>query len=327
MKNQLKLLCGSSNRPLAEEISKLLNMPLMPVELKKFSDGELYCRILESVRGCDVYIIQSTSPDVNHHLMELLIMADALKRSSPFEITAVVPYYGYCRQDKKHHAREPITAKLVANMIVTSGVSRLMTFDLHAPPVQGFFDIPTDNLEAMPLFAQHIVQKNLRNIVVVSPDAGGTIRARTMANELAAPLAIVDKRRPAPNVAEVMNIIGDVRGKTAIIFDDIIDTAGSLVAASEILMQFGAKEVYACATHAILSGDAAGRLDKSPLREIVVSNTINIPPEKNFKKLTILSIASLLAEGIKRTHEGKPMGVVYEDLHQTIQKQAAKLQK
>lgn len=325
MRTNFRLICGSASKELGQEIAKKLKVDVTPVDFRKFSDGELYCRVLQSVRGCDVYIVHSTGPDVNEHLMELLIMADALKRSSPYHITAVIPYYGYCRQDKKHKSREPITAKLVANMIQSSGISRVMTFDLHAPPVQGFFDIPSDNLEAMPLFAQYFLNKKLRDVVVVSPDAGGTIRARAMANELGVPLAIVDKRRPRQNVAQVMNVIGDVKGKTAILIDDIIDTGGSLAAAAKILIRKGAREVYACATHGIFSANAFDKLGKSQLKEVVVTNTIEHKSIKKSSRVKVLSLSTLLAEGIRRTHEGKPMGVVYEKMYKDIQKKASRL--
>tara|TARA_Y100000310_G_C20649984_1_gene798823 strand:- start:579 stop:1553 length:975 start_codon:yes stop_codon:yes gene_type:complete len=319
VKENCKLVAGGSNLELANQVSKLMKIPLMPIDLKQFSDGELYCRILESVRGSDVYIIQSTSPDVNHNLMELLIISDALKRSSPINITAVVPYFGYCRQDKKHKSREPITAKLVANMMMVAGINRLITFDLHAAPVQGFFDIPSDNLEVMPLFAEYIVDKGLKDIVIVSPDAGGVTRARAMATELNVPIAIVDKRRPSQNVAEVLNVIGDVNGRTAIIIDDIIDTAGSIVAATDLLIKHGAKDVYAFASHALLSGEAVSRLENSPVKEVIVTDTISIPKEKQFNKLKIISVGYILAEAISRTNKGKPMGVVYEDMMKKIQ--------
>src|SRR3989338_3515069 len=323
-KENLKLVAGTASRQLAEEVSRILKVPLMPVDIRRFSDGETYCRILESVRGADVYIIQSTSPDVDHNLMELLIMSDALKRSSPFNITAITPYYGYCRQDKKAKSREPITAKLVANMITGAGVHRIVTFDLHVAQVQGFFDIPSDNMEVMPLFAEYIVNLKKKDMVVVSPDAGGTARARALATELNSPIAIVDKRRPAPNVAEVLNVIGNVKGKTAIIIDDIIDTAGTVIAASEILLEFGAAEVYVVATHALLSGAASERLEKSRIKEVLASNTIELPEEKKFSKLKVISVASVLAETIKRTHEGLPMGVFYEDMHRKIQEKVSK---
>ena len=320
LKEHFKLISGTANRKLAEEVAKILKIPLTPVEIKRFHDGEIYCRVLESVRGCDVFIIQPTSPDASLHLMELLILVDALKRSSPDKITTVIPYYGYCRQDKKTKPREPITAKLVANMIETAGVDRVIMFDLHVAQVQGFFDIPSDNLEVVPIFADYIAGKKLRDIIIVSPDAGGAARARYFGKVLDAPIAIVDKRRPQPNVAEVENVIGDVKGKTAILVDDLIDTAGTMTEAAKILMKFGAKYVYAFATHGVLSEPAAERIEKSRIKEVVVTNTVEIPKEKMTSKLKVLSIAPLLAETIKRTHEGLPMGVVYEQMYRKLEK-------
>ena len=320
-KFHLKLISGTANRKLAEEISKILKVPLTPVDIRRFSDGEIYCRILESVRGGDVYIIQPTSPDANHNIMELLIMVDALNRSSPEKITAVIPYFGYCRQDKKTKAREPITAKLVANMIQIAGVDRVIMFDLHVAQVQGFFDIPSDNLDLIPKVLEYIIDKKLKDVVIVSPDAGGAARARSYARVLNAPIAIIDKRRPEANVAEVHNVIGDVKGKTAILVDDLIDTAGSMTEAAGILIKFGAKEVYAFATHGVLSGPAIERIKKSHLKELVITNTIEIPQEKMISKIKVLSVGPILAETIKRTHEGLPMGVVYEEMYKKVQKQ------
>ena len=251
-------------------------------------------------------------------------MVDALKRSSPEKITAVIPSYGYCRQDKKTKAREPITAKLVANMIQVAGVDRVIMFDLHVAQVQGFFDIPTDNLDMLPQFAEYILGKNLKNIVVVSPDAGGAARARAFAKVLDAPIAIIDKRRPEPNVAQVENVIGDVKGKSAVIVDDLIDTAGSITEAAKILVKHGAKEVYALATHGVLSGQAMERTAKSHLKEVIVTNTIEMPKEKSIPKLKVLSIGPLLAEDIRRTHEGLPMGIVYEEMYKKLEKKARK---
>ncbi len=315
-----RLMSGTANRKLSEEVSKILKIPLTPVEIKTFSDGEIYCRILESVRGGDVYIIQPTSPDASLNLMELLIMIDALKRSSPDKITAVIPYFGYCRQDKKTKPREPITAKLVANMIQIAGADRVMTFDLHVAQVQGFFDIPSDNLDLIPQFVDYIADKKFKDLVIVSPDAGGAARARAFAKVLHAPIAIIDKRRPEPNVAAVENVIGDVKGKTAIIVDDIIDTAGSITEAAGILTKFGAREVYAMATHGIFSGPAIERISKSKLKEVIVTNTVGIPKEKISSKIKVISVGPLLAETIKRTHEGLPMGVVYEGMYKKLEK-------
>ena len=320
VKEHFKLISGTANKLLAEEVSKILKVPLTPVEIKRFHDGEIYCRVLESVRGCDVFIIQPTSPDASLNLMELLIMVDALKRSSPDKVTAVIPYYGYCRQDKKTKPREPITAKLVANMITVAGVDRVLMFDLHVAQVQGFFDIPSDNLEVVPVFADYIANKKLKNIVIVSPDAGGAARAREFGKVLHAPIAVIDKRRPEPNVAEVLNVIGEVNGKTAFLVDDIIDTAGSITEAAGILIKLGAKEIYALATHGVLSGPAIERIMKSPIKEVVITNTIEIPKEKIIEKLNVISIAPLLAETIKRTHEGSPMGIVYEEMYRKVEK-------
>ena len=316
----LKLISGTANRRLSDEVAKILNLPLTPVEIKRFHDGEIYCRVMESVRGCDVFIIQPTSPDASLNLMELLILVDALKRSSPDKITAVIPYFGYCRQDKKTKPREPITAKLVANMIETAGVDRVIMFDVHVAQLQGFFDIPSDNLEVAPLFADYVADKKIKDIVVVSPDAGGAARARSFAKILNAPIAIVDKRRPEANVAEVKNVIGDVRGKTAILIDDLLDTAGTMSEAANILLKFGAKEVYSLATHGVLSKPATERISKSSIKEVVVTNTIDIPKEKMTSKLKVISIAPLLSETIKRTHEGLPMGVVYEEMYKKLEK-------
>ena len=320
LKEHFKLISGTANKKLAEEIARILKVPLTPVEIKRFHDGEIYCRVLESVRGADIFIIQPTSPDASHNLMELLILVDALKRSSPQNITAVIPYYGYCRQDKKTKAREPITAKLVANMLETAGVKRVIMFDLHVAQVQGFFDIPSDNLDAIPLFGDYIASKKLKDIVIVSPDAGGASRARSYAKVLNSPIAIIDKRRPEPNVAEVENVIGYVKGKTAILIDDIIDTAGSITEAAKILLKFGAKDVYVFATHGLFSGPAIERISNSKIKEVVVTNTIDIPREKRISRLKIMSVAPLLAEDIKRTHEGLPMGIVYEGMYKKLEK-------
>lgn len=320
LKEHFKLISGTANKKLAEEVAKILKIPLTPVEIKRFHDGEIYCRVLESVRGCDVYVIQPTSPDASLNLMELLILVDALKRSSPDKITAVIPYYGYCRQDKKTKPREPITAKLVANMIETAGVDRVIMFDLHVAQVQGFFDIPSDNLDVVPLFADYIAGKKLKDIIIVSPDAGGAARARSFGKLLNAPIAIIDKRRSEQNVARVENVIGNVKGKTAFLVDDIIDTAGSIAEAANILMKFGAKEVYALATHGVLSNSAMEKISKSSIKEAIVTNTISIPKDKMASKLKVISIAPLLAETIKRTHEGLPMGVVYEEMYKKLEK-------
>ena len=320
MDRKIKLISGTANPELAEEISSYLNIPLTQVEFKKFSDGEIYCRIKQSVRGSHVFVIQPTSSDANNNLMELLILVDALRRASAEEITAVIPYYGYARQDRKVAAREPITAKLVANLIITAGIDRVVTFDLHVDQIQGFFDIPLDNLEALPLIAGEFLEKNLKDIVVVSPDAGGTTRARKLAELLNASLAIIDKRRPKHNEAKIINIIGEVYGKAAILVDDMIDTGNTMVNASTALLANGATEVYACATHPVFSGEAISRFDKSSVKEIITTNTISIPPEKRIQKLKIISVAPLLAESIKRVYEGTPMGVFFDGLYDKLAK-------
>ncbi len=316
----LKIISGTANPVLAREVADYLKLPLTPVEIKKFSDGEIYVRVLESVRGCDTYIIQPTNSDANDNLMELLILADALKRSSPVSITAIIPYYGYSRQDKKSKAREPITAKLVANMIQVAGIDRVIFFELHVPQVQGFFDIPSDNLDILPFFAEYVLDKKAREVVIVSPDAGGAARARSLAQVLNVPIAIVDKRRQQHNIAEVQNVIGDVKGKTCFIIDDMIDTAGSITESAKILRKHGAAKMYAIATHAVLSGDAVQKIDNSLIEEVLVSNTIPISPQKRIRKLKVISIAKIMAEDIKRTHEGTSLGTYYEELYQRLGK-------
>lgn len=320
MEGKFRLIAGNANKSLALEVAKRLNIKLTPVDIHRFSDGEIYVRILESVRGCNVFIIQPTSPDANLHLMELLIMVDALKRASPKRITAVIPYFGYSRQDKKTKPREPITAKLVAKLIEAAGVDRVMTFDLHVAQVQGFFDIPSDNLDLIPIHAEYILNKKLKNVVVVAPDVGSASRARALARVIHAPIAIVDKRRPEQGVAKVEHVIGDVKDKTAILVDDIIDTAGTITESASMLKKYGAKDIYVLATHPVLSGPAIKRLQKAPIKEIFITNTIELPNQKKIKKIKVISIAPLLSETIKRAHEGTPMGVVYEKLYDKLKK-------
>jgi|TARA_B100001964_G_C14256002_1_gene612470 ribose-phosphate pyrophosphokinase len=320
MERKLKLIAGSANKGLALEVAKHLKIKLTPVDIHRFNDGEIYVRILESVRGSDVFIIQPTSSDANLHLMELLVMVDALKRASPRRITAVIPYFGYSRQDKKTKAREPITAKLVAKLIEVAGVDRVMTFELHVPQLQGFFDIPSDNLDLIPIYAEHILNKKLKNLVFVAPDVGSASRTRSLARVVHAPIAIVDKRRPKQGVAKVEHVIGNVKNKTAILVDDIIDTAGSIVESASFLKEYGAKDIYVLATHPVLSGPAIKKLQNSPIKEIFVTNTIELPKEKKIKKIKVISIAPLLAETIKRDHEGIPMGIVYEKLYDKLKK-------
>lgn len=307
----LKIFSLNSNEPLAQEIAKNIGTSLGKCTVSAFSDGEIQINIEESIRGCDVYVIQSTSTPVNHHIMELLIMIDALKRASANSINIVMPYYGYARQDRKARAREPITAKLVANLLEKAGASRVLTLDLHAPQIQGFFDVPIDNLQGVPILSDYIKTKNLEDIVIVSPDHGGVTRARRVADRLKAPLGIIDKRRPRPNVAEVMNIIGNIEGKTAILVDDMIDTAGTITIAADALVEQGAKEVYACCTHPILSGPAIERIRKSQIKELVVTNTIPIEDEKRIDKITELSVAPLMSEAIIRIHELKSVSTLF----------------
>lgn len=308
----LQLFSLNSNPKLAQEIADLLEVPLGKCTVTKFSDGETQINIEESVRAHDVYIVQSTSEPVNENIMELLILIDALKRASASSINIVIPYYGYARQDRKARAREPITSKLVANLLETAGAQRVLTLDLHAPQIQGFFDVPIDHLVGVPLLSDYIEAKNLEDIVVVSPDHGGVIRARKMAERLKAPIGIIDKRRPKPNVSEVMNIIGDVKGKTAVIIDDIIDTAGTIALAADALIEQGAKEVYACCTHPVLSGPAIERLESSQIKELVVTNSIQLPEEKKIDMITELSVAPLISEAIIRIHKEESVSVLFD---------------
>jgi ribose-phosphate pyrophosphokinase len=310
--HKLKLFALNSNMKLAEEIAEVMGIELGKCSVSRFSDGEIQINIEESIRGDDVFVLQSTSVPVNEHLMELLIMIDALKRASAKTINIVMPYYGYARQDRKARSREPITAKLVANLLETAGASRVITLDLHAPQIQGFFDIPIDHLMGVPILAEYFKNKNLDDVVVVSPDHGGVTRTRKLADRLKAPIAIIDKRRPKPNVAEVMNIVGQVAGKTAILIDDIIDTAGTITLAANALVENGAKEVYACCTHPVLSGPAIERIQNSKIKELVVTNTIALPEEKKIDKIVELSVAPLIAEAITRVYEMKSVSVLFD---------------
>ncbi|MGN1401638.1 MAG: ribose-phosphate diphosphokinase [Bacillus sp. (in: firmicutes)] len=307
----LKVFSLNSNEGLAEEIANVIGVELGKCSVTRFSDGEIQINIEESIRGCDVFVIQSTSQPVNEHLMELLIMIDALKRASAKTINVVMPYYGYARQDRKARAREPITAKLVANLLETAGAHRVISLDLHAPQIQGFFDIPIDHLMGVPILSDYFEKKNLDDIVIVSPDHGGVTRARKMADRLKAPIAIIDKRRPRPNVAEVMNIVGNIEGKTAILIDDIIDTAGTITLAANALVENGAAEVYACCTHPVLSGPAIERIQNSKIKELVVTNSIALPEEKKIEKIVELSVAPLLAEAIIRVYEDQSVSTLF----------------
>lgn len=300
---KLKVFTCNSNPTLAQEICEHIGVPLGKANVNHFSDGEISVHINESVRGADVFVIQSTCNPVNDNIMELLVMVDALKRASAKSINVVIPYYGYARQDRKARARDPITAKLVANLIVVAGVNRVITMDLHATQIQGFFDIPVDHLLGIPILADYFLAKKLTDIVVVSPDHGGVTRARKLAERLKAPIAIIDKRRPKPNVAEIMNIVGHIEGKTAILIDDIIDTAGTITLAANALADSGAKEVYACCTHPVLSGPAIERIENSKIKELVITNTIPITEEKMTNKIRVLSVSALMGEAIIRVHE------------------------
>jgi len=296
--SKVKLFALSSNVQLAQDIADFIGIPLSKCEVTHFADGEININIPETVRGHKVFVIQSTCNPVNEHIMELLIMIDALKRASAREVNVVIPYYGYSRQDRKAKARQPISAKLVANLLEVAGAARVISMDLHAPQIQGFFDVPIDNFRGMPIIANYIRGKQLENICVVSPDHGGVARARDLANILQSPIAIIDKMRPEPNVAEVMNIIGRVKGKTCVIIDDMIDTAGSIFAAANALAEAGAKDIYACCTHPIFSKNATDLLMEAPIKEVICTNTIELPKEKIFPKLVQLSTAELLGQGI-----------------------------
>ena len=303
--NRLRLFSGSANVPLSQEVARYLGMDLGPMIRKRFADGELYVQIQESIRGCDVYLLQPTCQPVNDHLMELLIMIDACRRASARQITAVIPYYGYARADRKTAGRESITAKLVANLITQAGADRILAMDLHSAQIQGYFDIPFDHVYGSPVILDYLATKQLSDVVVVSPDVGGVARARAFAKKLGdAPLAIIDKRRQAHNVAEVMNVIGEVAGKTAVLVDDMIDTGGTISEAARLLREQGARQVYACATHAVFSPPASERMSVSGLfEEVIVTNTIPVPEQNRFEQLTTLSVANLLGETIWRIHE------------------------
>ncbi|AEN98853.1 ribose-phosphate diphosphokinase [Lactobacillus sanfranciscensis] len=310
--SKLKIFSLDSNRPLAEKVAKHMGVPLGKVNVDHFSDGEIKINIEESVRGNDVYIIQSTSAPVNDNLMELLIMVDALRRASAATINVVIPYYGYARQDRKARSREPITAKLVADMLQTDGITRVVALDLHAAQIQGFFDVPVDHLMGAPLLADYLIQRGLdKDVVVVSPDHGGVTRARALAEFLGAPIAIIDKRRPKANVAQIMNIIGDVKGKTAIMIDDMIDTAGTITKGAQALIDAGAKEVYACCTHPVLSGPAIQRLQDSPIKEVIVTDSIQLPDDKKISKIKQISIAPLISDAIVRIDQNRPISPLF----------------
>lgn len=312
--NKIELLAGNSNLPLAEAIAKELKTTIAPAEVGKFSDGEISITLPNTVRGKDVFIIQSTSAPVNDNLMELMIMIDACKRASAGRITAVMPYFGYARQDRKARPRDPITAKLVADILTTAGADRILTMDLHAAQIQGFFEIPVDHLYGAPLLAKYYKKMMNEDWVVVSPDVGSVARARNFASRVNAPIAIVDKRRPRANAIEVMNIIGDVKGKRCLMVDDMIDTAGTICQGAEALVKNGAAEVYACCTHGVLSGPALERLTNSPLKEIAILDTINVPENiRANPKIKIISVAKLFANAITTVFSDASLSAIYEE--------------
>ena len=313
--SKIKIFACNSNRSLAEAIAKKVGLELGDAVVQKFSDGEISVQINETIRGADVYIIQSTSYPVNDNLMELLIMIDAMKRASAARITAVMPYYGYARQDRKARARDPISAKLVANLLTSAGANRVLTMDLHCAQIQGFFDIPVDNLVGNPLLTDYYIQKygdSLNDFVAVSPDLGSVGRTRQFAEKLNIPLAIIDKRRPRPNVSEITNIIGDVAGKKVVLVDDMIDTAGTITNAANALKERGAVEVDACCTHAVLSGPAIKRIEDSAITELLVLDTIELPEEKKIAKITSVSVEEIFANAIKCIHDGTSISLLFD---------------
>ena len=318
--SKLKIFALSSNRPLAEKIADEVGVELGDINISQFADGEIKVNIDESIRGDHVYLVQSTSYPVNDHLMELLITIDALRRASAKTINVVIPYYGYARQDRKAQPREPITAKLVANMLVQAGVDRLVTLDLHAAQIQGFFDIPMDHLLGAPLLANYFIDNHLDgdDVVVVSPDHGGVTRARKLAEFLKSPIAIIDKRRPKANVAEIMNIVGEVKGKTCVIIDDMIDTAGTITLAADALMEKGAKDIYVCCTHPVLSGPAISRLEASPIKKVIITDSISLPEDKKLDKIETVTVSQLVGEAIKRIHENRSVSPLFEEQFKLI---------
>lgn len=309
--NEMGLFAGRANPRLAQDIAEYLGIGLGDIEVRSFSDKEVYVEINENVRGKDIFLIQSTCPPANESLMELLIMIDAFQRASARRITAVIPYYGYARQDRKDQPRVPITAKLVANLITVAGADRVLTIDLHAGQIQGFFDIKVDHLFAAPIFVDYFKEKHFDDLVVLSPDVGGVRRARAYARRLNAPLAIVDKRRPMANEAQVLHIVGEVKEKHVLIVDDMIDTGGTMIAAMEVLKEKGAREIYASCTHPVLSGGTRDRIERSSLKELVVTDTIPLVENQKVSKIRVLSVASLLGEAIRRIHENRSVSSLF----------------
>ena len=312
----IKIFTGNSNPKLASDIADILGLKIGDSNVGTFSDGEISVNIHETVRGADVFVVQSTNAPVNDNLMELLIMIDAFKRASAGRITAVIPYYGYARQDRKAKARDPITAKLVADIITTAGADRVLTMDLHAAQIQGYFNIPVDNLMGTPILAKYYIQRGFKDrddVVVVAPDLGSVARSRKFADKLHASIDIIDKRRPRANVCEIMNVIGDVKGKTAILIDDVIDTAGTITNAANALIKLGAKEVFACCTHSVLSGPALQRINDSAIKELVMLNTVDLPQDRSSDKFTMLSVAPVFAEAIRRIYEDVSVSKLFEE--------------
>lgn len=310
-----KIFTGNAHPKLAKDIADILGVPLGDAKVSTFSDGEISVDIRETVRGVDVFLIQPTNEPVNDNLMELLIMIDAFRRASAGRITAVMPYYGYARQDRKAKARDPITAKLVADILTAAGADRVLTMDLHASQIQGYFNIPVDHLLGVPILGKYFAENGFDqrdDVVVVSPDLGSVTRARKFADRLHAPIAIIDKRRPKPNVAEVMNIIGDIKGKTCILIDDMIDTAGTITNGANALMKMGANEVYACCTHSVLSGPAIERINESVIKELIMLNTIDLPETKNSPKFKVLSVAPVFAEAVRRIYEEMSVSKLFD---------------
>ena len=310
-RSQMLLLSGSANRPLAEEVAAQLGQPLCRVTVRRFADGELFVKIDENVRGRDVYIIQPTNPPAEN-IIELLLLMDAAKRASAARVTPVIPYFGYARQDRKDQPRVAISAKLMANMVSLAGADRVLAIDFHQHQLQGFFDLPVDHLYAAPIFVNHYRQKSLRDLVVVAPDVGSAKMARGFAKRLNGTIAIIDKRRPSANVAEAVNVVGEVSGKDCIIPDDMIDTGGTMAEAVHALKRLGALDIYVCATHALLSGPAVERLMASPVKEVAVTNTIALPPDRQFDRLKVLSIAGLVAKAIGYTHSDQSVSSLFD---------------
>lgn len=311
-RGSIKVFSGNANKRLAKNICKELDVPFGCCEVGRFSDGEIFVNIDETVRGSDVYIIQPTCAPVNENLMETLILIDAFKRASAGRINAVIPYYGYARQDRKTKAREPITAKLVADLLTVAGIDRVVSMDLHAGQIQGYFNIPVDHLSGVPILAEYFKNIVDRETVIVSPDLGGVTRARNFANLLDLPIAIIEKRRPKANVSEVMNVIGDIEGKNVVIVDDIIDTAGTISEAAAVLKNFGAKSVYICATHPVLSGPAVKRIEESVIERFITTDTILLPEENKIDKIEVVSVAPIFAEAIKRIHDNESVSILFD---------------